>query len=84
MPPCSLTPRRHPAGTSPAIAAIVRYVTSLNPWWLPAALVSGHGRARIGHFFHGKSRPATFGNPCYAFRADCVMYWQMLTAKLSW
>jgi hypothetical protein len=31
-----------------------------------------------------KNRPATFGNPWWSFRADWVMYWQMLTGKISW
>lgn len=76
--------RAHFLGTSAAIAAIVQCAVSGNPWWLLAALASGYGGAWIGHFFFEKNRPATFGYPWYSFRADWVMYWQMLTGKLSW
>jgi hypothetical protein len=31
-----------------------------------------------------KNRPATFDRPLYSFRADWVMYWQMLSGKLRW
>jgi len=76
--------RAHFVGTSLAIGAVAQALTSANPWWLPAALLCGYGGAWIGHFAFEKNRPATFGYPLYAFRADWVMYWQMLTGKLSW
>ena len=44
----------------------------------------GYGGAWIGHFFFEQNRPASFAQPLYSFRADWVMYWQMLTGKLSW
>lgn len=76
--------RAHFLGTSSAIAGIAQSIDSLNPWWLVVAVVTGYGGAWIGHFFFEKNRPATFGHPWYAFRADWVMYWEMLTGKLSW
>lgn len=76
--------RCHFLGTSSAIAGIAQYLDSLNPWWLLVALVSGYAGAWVGHFFYEKNRPATFDYPWYSFRADWVMYWQMLTGKLSW
>ena len=76
--------RAHFVGTSAAIAAIVQYVDSMNPWWLLVAVVAGYGGAWIGHFLFEKNRPATFDQPLYSFRADWLMYWQMLTGKLSW
>ena len=42
------------------------------------------GGAWVGHFFFEKNKPATFDYPLYSFRADWIMYWQMLTGKLSW
>jgi hypothetical protein len=76
--------RAHFLGTSCAIAAIAQYIDSMNPWWLLAALIGGYGGAWIGHFFFEHNRPASFAQPLYSFRADWVMYWQMLTGKLSW
>lgn len=76
--------RAHFLGTSSAIAALVQYADSVNPWWLLVALASGYGGAWIGHFFFEKNRPASFEQPLYSFRADWVMYWQMLSGKLSW
>jgi hypothetical protein len=76
--------RTHFIGTSAAIAAVVQYIDSMNPWWLLAAVIFGYGAAWVGHFFFEKNRPASFDQPLYSFRADWVMYWQMLTGKLSW
>ena len=76
--------RAHFLGSSSAIAALAQYIDSLNAWWLLVAVVSGYGGAWIGHFFYEKNRPASFSQPWLSFRADWVMYWQMLTGKLSW
>lgn len=76
--------RTHFIGSTGALAALALYFTSGNGWWLVAALVSGYGGAWIGHFFYEKNRPASFAQPLYSFRADWVMYWQMLTGKLTW
>lgn len=76
--------RAHFLGSSSAIAALAQYLDSLNPWWLLFGLASAYGGAWIGHFFYEKNRPASFSQPWYSFRADWVMYWQMLTGKLSW
>lgn len=76
--------RAHFLGSSMALGALAQYVVSMNPWWIAAALVAGYGGAWIGHFMFEKNRPATFSQPLYSFCGDWVMYWQMLTGKLSW
>lgn len=76
--------RTHFIGSTGALVALAMYITSGNGWWIAAALVSGYGGAWIGHFFYEKNRPASFTQPLFSFRADWVMYWQMLTGKLSW
>jgi hypothetical protein len=76
--------RAHFLGTTSAVAAVAQALYAAQPGWLLVALASGYGGAWIGHFAFEKNRPATFGHPCYAFCADWVMYWQMLTGKLSW
>ncbi|NHZ89677.1 DUF962 domain-containing protein [Massilia sp. CCM 8733] len=76
--------RAHFIGSTSALGALAQYVVSMNGWWVLAALVSGYGGAWIGHFFYEKNRPASFARPLYSFMGDWVMYWQMLTGKLSW
>jgi hypothetical protein len=76
--------RTHFIGSSGALIALALFLVSGNGLWIVAALVSGYGGAWIGHFFYEKNRPASFTQPLYSFRADWVMYWQMLTGKLSW
>lgn len=76
--------RAHFLGSSSAIAALAQYAAGLNAWWILMALVSGYGGAWIGHVFYEKNRPASFARPLYSFMGDWVMYWQMLTGKLSW
>lgn len=76
--------RAHFIGSTSALGALAQYVVSMNGWWILAALVSGYGGAWIGHFFYEKNRPASFARPLYSFMGDWVMYWHMLTGKLSW
>ncbi|MDB5936219.1 MAG: hypothetical protein JWQ01_3563 [Massilia sp.] len=76
--------RTHFIGSTLALAALAAFVFTGKPLWLLAALVAGYGGAWIGHFVFEKNRPASFAQPLYSFRADWVMYWQMLTGKLSW
>jgi hypothetical protein len=76
--------RAHFVGTSLALLALLAALLSGSPWWALGALVLGYGGAWIGHFRYEKNRPATFDQPWLSFKADWVMYWQMLTGKLSW
>lgn len=76
--------RMHFIGSSSALASVVQFADSGNPWWLLFALVSGYGCAWIGHYLFEKNKPATFGHPFFSFVSDWKMYWQMLTGKLTW
>jgi hypothetical protein len=76
--------RAHFIGTTAAIGAMVAAIESGNAWYLLAAVVLGYGGAWVGHFFFEKNRPASFTQPLYSFRADWLMYWDMLRGKLSW
>jgi hypothetical protein len=76
--------RTHFIGSSLALACIAMAVLSGRAWWILAALVAGYGGAWIGHFYYEKNRPASFAQPLFSLRADWVMYWQMLTGKLTW
>ena len=68
--------RAHFLGTSSAIAAIAQFVASPNPLWLLVAVTAALLLVMVP--------TATFAYPWYSFRADWVMYWEMLTGKLSW
>ncbi|MES2019445.1 MAG: DUF962 domain-containing protein [Pseudomonadota bacterium] len=76
--------RTHFIGSSLALAAIGMALVSRNGWWVLAALACGYGGAWIGHFFFEKNRPASFDQPLYSFKADWIMYWQMLSGKLTY
>ena len=76
--------RCHFFGSTLALGSLAQAATSLHAVWLLAALVAGYGGAWVGHFFYEHNRPATFDYPLYSLRADWVMYWEMLTGKLSW
>lgn len=75
--------RTHFIGSTLALAALGIGVMSRNAWWVLVALLCGYGGAWVGHFFFEKNRPASFDQPLYSFKADWIMYWQMLTGKLS-
>ena len=76
--------RTHFIGSSLALMCLLFAVLTGRGGWVAAALVAGYGGAWIGHFFYEHNRPASFAQPWFSFRADWVMYWQMLTGKLSW
>jgi hypothetical protein len=76
--------RAHFIGSTLALLCIGMVFVTGALGWIVAALVCGYGGAWIGHFFYEHNRPASFTQPLYSFRADWVMYWQMLTGKLSY
>lgn len=73
----------HFVGSTLALACAVMLIFTGNLYWLPAALLCGYGFAWVGHFAFEKNRPATFSQPLYSFLGDWVMYWQMLSGKVS-
>jgi len=77
------TRRLHFAGSSLALACVVMLVATANLWWLLAGLVCGYGFAWISHMTVEKNRPATFTYPLYSFMGDWMMFWQMLTGRIS-
>lgn len=73
----------HFIGTTGVLFLIVMAVIfqNLNLLWLVP--VSGYGWAWLGHFAFEKNRPATFKYPFYSLRGDFVMFWHLLTGRLS-
>jgi hypothetical protein len=74
--------RLHFVGTSLGLAFALHALSSLNFWWLLAALVCGYAFAWVGHFFFEKNRPATFTYPLWSFMGDWVMWKEILTGKI--
>ena len=74
--------RLHFAGTTLGLVFVLHAFSTLNFWWLLAALVCGYAFAWVGHFFFEKNRPATFTYPFYSFMGDWVMWKDILTGKI--
>ena len=74
--------RLHFVGTSLGLCWLAAAIVTLNPWFLPAGLVSGYAFAWVGHFFFEKNRPATFQHPFYSLLGDFVMYRDMILGKV--
>jgi hypothetical protein len=75
--------RLHFAGSSLVLIVFVTACVSQHwmlLWLLP---LLGYGFAWVGHFFFEHNRPATFTHPFYSFAGDWVMYWQMVTGRIS-
>ena len=74
--------RLHFAGTSLGLAFALHALSTLNFWWLLAALACGYAFAWLGHFFFEHNRPATFTHPLWSFMGDWVMWKNILTGKI--
>lgn len=73
----------HFIGTTLVIMIALRAIISLNFGLLIFAPLIGYGFAWVGHFVFEKNRPATFKYPKYSFLSDFIMWWQLLTQKIS-
>ncbi len=74
--------RLHFLGTSLGLACFVMAAWLLKPGLVVLGLLLGYGLAWTGHFAFEKNRPASFKQPLYSFRADWLMWWQMLTRRM--
>ena len=74
--------RLHFIGTTLGLLFALHALSTLNFWWLLAALVCGYAFAWVGHFFFEKNRPATFTHPLYSFMGDWVMWKDILAGKI--
>ena len=74
--------RLHFAGSLGALLLLAWGVITLDPWSLPAALLTGYGFAWFGHAVFERNRPATFRRPLYSFMGDWVMFRDMLTGRI--
>ena len=77
------TRRLHFAGSGLALVCVVMLVATASLWWLLAGLVCGYGFAWVSHMTVEKNRPATFTYPLYSFMGDWMMFWEILTGRIS-
>lgn len=51
--------------------------------WLLALPLAGYGFAWLGHFLFEKNKPATFTYPLYSLAGDWLMFFHILSGKIS-
>ena len=76
--------RLHVIGTSCVLALFILSITTkiwALLWLLPLV---GYSFAWVGHFVFEKNRPATFKHPVYSLMGDFKMWWQVITAQITW
>jgi hypothetical protein len=77
------TRQLHFLGSSLGLLCLLALLFTGDPWWLALGLVCGYGLAWFSHAVFEKNRPATFRQPLYSFMGDWVMFWQILTRKIT-
>jgi len=77
------TRRLHFIGSALALFCLLELLFTADLRWLALALAAGYGFAWVSHMVFEKNRPATFRYPLYSFMGDWVMFWQILSGKIS-
>lgn len=75
--------RLHFVGSWLVLAVVATAIAERNGWLLLLMPVVGYGFAWAGHLFFEKNRPATFSYPLYSLAGDWVMFWHILTGRVS-
>ncbi|MEL7451396.1 MAG: DUF962 domain-containing protein [Pseudomonadota bacterium] len=75
--------RLHFVGSWLVLGVVAAAAALGNAWLLLLVPVVGYGFAWLGHFFFEKNRPATFRYPFYSLAGDWVMFWHILTGRVS-
>lgn len=75
--------RLHFTGTMLVVLIAAACVLTQHWMWLLAVPFAGYGFAWVGHFFFERNKPATFSHPLYSFVGDWVMFWHILTGKVT-
>ncbi len=78
-----LTRTMHFVGTLLLIICLM-YALLLQKWLLLFLIpVLGYGFAWASHAFIERNKPATFTYPVYSLGSDFIMFWDMLTGRIS-
>ncbi len=75
--------RLHFIGSCGVLVLVAVAIVQRDARWLLGALGCGYGFAWAGHFFFEMNRPATFRHPLYSFLGDWVMFWDILSGRIS-
>ncbi|MGL4229804.1 MAG: Mpo1-like protein [Casimicrobium sp.] len=73
----------HFIGTTTGLICLIAAFISHYWWLIPVGIVQGYLWAWIGHFWFEKNKPASFQKPLYSFMGDWLMWFQLLTRKLT-
>jgi hypothetical protein len=73
----------HFIGTSIGLVCLIAAVATKLWWLIAVGIVQGYAWAWVGHFGFEKNKPASFKQPLYSFIGDWVMWFQLLTRKIS-
>ena len=71
--------------TGTAFVIIFLFAGIFTGRWILFAIIplAGYGFAWAGHAFFEKNKPATFKYPFYSLASDFIMFWELLTGKIS-
>jgi hypothetical protein len=75
--------RLHVIGSFLVIIFLLLGIFTAHKIYLIAIPIAGYGCAWSGHFLFEKNKPATFTYPIYSLMGDWLMFWEILTGKLS-
>jgi len=75
--------RLHFVGTTLAVVLLAHAFSTLNFWWLLAAIVQGYAWAWTGHLVFERNRPSTFTHPLYSLIGDWVMWSEILRGRIK-
>ncbi|MEP7128265.1 MAG: DUF962 domain-containing protein [Chitinophagales bacterium] len=79
----SSTRTMHFIGTALLIACFI-YALVTQQWMLLLLVpLLGYGFAWVSHAFIERNKPATFTYPLFSLQSDFIMFWHMLTGKIS-
>ncbi len=73
----------HMAGTAASILLVLAALVFRNLWFLPAAIIAGHGFAWLSHGIVERNRPATFDHPLWSIFSDFRMLFLWLVGRLG-
>ena len=66
------------------VILLLTFILILQEWWLLILLpVVGYGFAWAGHFLFERNKPAAFKNPLYSLACDFIMFWHIITGRIS-
>lgn len=71
--------------TGTGLVFVFLFAAMFTQYWILFAVIplAGYSFAWIGHAVFEKNKPATFKYPFYSLASDFIMFWELLTGKIS-